>query len=386
MISFKYEIMKYAKYIIAVVILLGVFSAFAFSEIENVDTPRVITSSDVNMRDYIDEIAYYDLQMSAVSVDMYLYLGWASDEKVNMQKAAAIAIKRLDSIIMDVNSLNTLKEATDVKVSFIDAVGYLKEIYKNVEKKDDATIKKEFDTFNKKYSIYNTIWRKTIREDGQIKDIEQPEPIFPSKELNDNYSKALNLMKQKKYKEARDIFLSLKDRIDKNSIAYDYIVLNLSDISGKIAYNFEDVTPKDKSSISGDEEIIKYSEKILNKEYSPLFIDFFVRWRTATQSFHSGVSNLSNIPNWEYNLKRKELIAKIRAYVKDHPQDAWAKAQIRQILGFGNISRGGLMGNDTLNYIGMLYMPAKDKASPDEDKKDISEDSQDIPPSATIVE
>jgi hypothetical protein len=85
-------------------------------------------------------------------------------------------------------------------------------------------------------------------------------------------------------------------------------------------------------------------------------------------------------------LKRKELMAKIRAYVKDHPQDAWAKAQIRQLLGFGNISRGGLMGNDTLNYMGMLYMPAEDKTSPDEDKKDISEDSQDIPPSATIVE
>ncbi|MFH1863774.1 MAG: hypothetical protein ABIJ85_02615 [bacterium] len=44
------------------------------------------------------------------------------------------------------------------------------------------------------------------------------------------------------------------------------------------------------------------------------------------------------------------------------------------------------MGNDTLNYLGMLYPLPEDKTSSAEDKKDINEDSRDIPPTAAIVE
>jgi len=82
-----------------------------------------------------------------------------------MRKASGIAIKHLDSIIKDVNGLNAPKEAADVKTSFINAAEYLKEIYKNVEKKEETTIKKEFDAFNKNYSIYHTAWRKARFED-----------------------------------------------------------------------------------------------------------------------------------------------------------------------------------------------------------------------------
>ncbi len=386
MILFSFKKMKYSKHILFLTALSLLSVATVFSEPENINTPPITISPNPITSEYLDEIAYYDLQMGAVSVDMYLYLGWAVDEKEDMRKAAEIALKSLESIITDVNGLNAPKEVADVKTSFINAAEYLKGIYKNVEKKDSDTLKNEFDIFNEKYAIYNANFKRLASGKNQLENVKEQEPTFSNKELNEDYVKALSLMKQTKYREARDLLLSLKNRIDKNSSTYDYIMLNLSDISGKMAYDFENVSSENELLTLGDEAIIKYSEEILKKEYSPLFADFYVRWRTATQSFYHGVSNWSNIPNWKYNIKRKELINKIKSYLQDNPRDEWARDQIAQLRAIDNILRGGPMGNDTLNYMGMLYPMPKSKTSAAEDRKDISEKSPNISPSTTIVQ
>jgi len=90
--------------------------------------------------------------------------------------------------------------------------------------------------------------------------------------------------------------------------------------------------------------------------YSPVLFDAFLRWRTLTQGLEYGMSNFSKIPNWEYNKKRKRLIEIIKTYTKEHPDDIWARKQIKLLLFLPNISRGGLMGNSNLIFWGKLYL------------------------------
>jgi len=41
-----------------------------------------------DLESYLDSISYYDLQVGAVTTDMYLYLRWLPDEKEAMKKAS----------------------------------------------------------------------------------------------------------------------------------------------------------------------------------------------------------------------------------------------------------------------------------------------------------
>jgi hypothetical protein len=67
------------------------------------------------------------------------------------------------------------------------------------------------------------------------------------------------------------------------------------------------------------------------------------------------MSNMSEIPNWEYNKKRWSVMQTIKQHIKNNPDDVWAKAQVNLLLGLPNIARGGLVGNSNLNHWGMLY-------------------------------
>ncbi|MFQ5835615.1 MAG: hypothetical protein ACE5HR_06810, partial [bacterium] len=87
-----------------------------------------------------------------------------------------------------------------------------------------------------------------------------------------------------------------------------------------------------------------------------VLFDAFLRWRTLTQSLEYGMSNFSRIPNWEYNKKRKRLIEIIKTYAKEHPDDIWARKQIKLLLSLPNISRGALMGNYNLMFLADLYL------------------------------
>ena len=73
------------------------------------------------------------------------------------------------------------------------------------------------------------------------------------------------------------------------------------------------------------------------------------------------MSNWSQIPNWDYNLKRKELMDKLIKHLAQVPQDIWAYKELQQLIGLDNIERGGDYGNDTLAYLGDLYMDLEDK-------------------------
>jgi len=73
------------------------------------------------------------------------------------------------------------------------------------------------------------------------------------------------------------------------------------------------------------------------------------------------MSNMSEIPNWQYNLKRWQVIKTIKRYLKTHPDDAWANAQLGLLLSLPNIYRDGPFGNDNLSHWGKLYTNIESK-------------------------
>jgi len=92
-----------------------------------------------------------------------------------------------------------------------------------------------------------------------------------------------------------------------------------------------------------------------------VLFEVFYKWRTQTQSFWHGMSNMSEIPNWQYNLKRWQVIKTIKRYLKTHPDDAWANAQLGLLLSLPNIYRDGPFGNDNLSHWGKLYTNIESK-------------------------
>ncbi len=97
--------------------------------------------------------------------------------------------------------------------------------------------------------------------------------------------------------------------------------------------------------------------QIVNKNaYSPVLYEAFYKWRTTEQYYNHGMSNMSHIPNKEYNEKRWEIIQVIKKHLESVPDDLWAQEQVDLLLSLPNIRRGGPMGNDNLTHWGSLYV------------------------------
>lgn len=321
---------------------------------------EILVKPESPLANYLDEIAFYEYQIGAVMEDMLLYIAWDVDDKKNMAIESKIALEHLDMIIADISSLGTPEEASFVRTDLVDSINDLKAIYTNIEKKDRVKVGEELAVLGKKYKAYQEKMGKKFKLDigDEVKSAQEPRPVFSTKELDVEYAEALDSITQKNYVNAYKVLSSLKGRVDTDTASYDYVVFNITEVLGKSSYtNYRVVSEKE-----NEEEMIKqYAEDIFKKEYSPLFFELFVRWRTLEQSMNHGLSNWSEIPNWEYNLKRKGLINKIKIYLKNNPMDNWARIQMMQLLGLDNIMRGGPMGNNVLNYLGVLYMDLQDK-------------------------
>jgi len=94
---------------------------------------------------------------------------------------------------------------------------------------------------------------------------------------------------------------------------------------------------------------------IERKQYSPVLYQVFYKWRTKTQEYRHGMSNLSGIPNTDYNLVRWEIVQTIKQYLIDNPHVTWAKTQVDLLLRLPNIARGGPFGNDNIIHDWNLY-------------------------------
>ena len=265
------------------------------------------------------------------------------------------------------DSENTL---VNLKEEFLGLVDKLKEIYQGIEEKDEKEIEKEFTLFTNLYNAFIDDLKKALKDkefvklSEDFKQIDQEIKLIKSKEDKNLYLEAVRFMKEKHFKKAYEILSQLKDKY-KDTAFGDCIMLKISDCWLR---PFTDIEKKKNFAL--EEEGIKILEDIINsKRYSPVLFEAFYKWRTSTQAFYYGMSNMSQIPNKMYNQKRWQLVQVIKRYLKNNPQDIWAKYQIDLLLSLPNIERGGRLGNSNLVHWGILYVDLSKKETPPKNKK-----------------
>jgi len=328
------------------------------------------TSLGSNIQDGLDELTYAELQISAITTDMRLYLGWFPEEKELMGKASQKALKDLDEVKRFLTSLDIPDELTAVKKKELKLIASLEAIYTGVEKKEMERIKQEFVLFREFYSQYLEEVKKFPNEyrfpeklpNGFVDPLSKEFNLIENQEDKEVYLNAVKLMKSGTFSEAYSDFNYLKDKYESTFFA-DCVKLRIC----------ECLLAGDSSMQGKVEELSKKAFSILSDTldspaYSPVLYEAFYRWRTRTQTHWHGMSNMSNIPNKKYNKKRRQAIQTIKQYLKINPDDKWAKTQISLLLTLPNIGRGGAFGNDNLKYEYMLSGGIKEK-KPEEGKK-----------------
>lgn len=104
-----------------------------------------------------------------------------------------------------------------------------------------------------------------------------------------------------------------------------------------------------------EEERIRLLEDVLDAgKYRPDLFRAWLRWRTEYQLYNHGASNMSFIPNDQYNTKRDACIETVRQHLQSHPDDDQAWHQLALLLIHPNIARGGPMGHTGLTEWGLM--------------------------------
>lgn len=312
----------------------------------------------------LDDIGFVEWQLSAVTIDMYRYLGWFPNEKEMLKKASVKAIsdlKTLKDYLRQLSFTGDLIELKDMHLALIDT---LAKIYDGIELKSTDDIEKAFAEFNGLYSQYCPKLREAIKkykpvvklpEDFDLK--EQEIKSVQNQKDRESYLNAVELIKERKFNQAYRDLVNLRGKY-KDTIFESCILLKRSDCLYRADYD------EGRGIFAPGKSLELLSDILDAGEYSPVLYKAFYRWRTVMQVFWGGMSNTSKILNWEYNLKKWQAIQTVKQYLKAKPNDIWAKAQMNLLLSLPNIGRGGLMGNDNLNHWGMLYMdiePDKNK-------------------------
>jgi len=300
----------------------------------------------------LDTLRYYELKIGEVEVEMSYFLGWQPDDKKMMAIAAKEAVAKLDEIKKSINRLKLPKETKGVKDYYLSILYGLKLVYTSIESKTPVTIDKEFKEMRE---LSEHIYEKEARPIFDIHLEKLPKDFISTteeikfaqtKEDKGIYIKAVKLMEAKDWKAAYDMFKGLLPKY-KGSAFEKCIMLRITDCMRM-----------EGSDVGAELDAEKMLSEIANsKEYNPVLGEGFAKWRSVYQEMNHGMSNFSVIPNDEYNEKRWELAKVIKAYIKDNPNDLWAKAQLRTLLSWPNIARGQVFGNDNLYWIARFYYP-----------------------------
>jgi len=330
-------------------ILPVIFMAFV------IITPFAIGSE---IADYLDELVYVEFQISAVTTDMYMYLGWFEDKKDWIKEASLEAISDLEEIEKSIMNLDVPGELIELREANKAIIQKLKTIYAGIENKKPEDIKAEFESFNKLYAKYSEDFKHALKEYRDMQELPQVfDPIIEELKLASNqkdkdaYQRATKLINEKNYNQAYEILSQLKVKYEGLPLE-DCILLRISDCGLKADSDL-DVENK----LQMKEDGLDVLTQIVNKNsYSPVLYEAFYKWRTTEQYYNHGMSNMSHIPNKEYNKKRWEIIQVLKKQLKDVPDDRWAQEQVDLLLSLPNITRGGPMGNHNLEHWGSLYV------------------------------
>jgi len=350
--------------LVPVVILYFVLEYQPFSKANRTgEQNRLMPVICENYEANLDDIRFVELQIEAVTIDMHRYLGWLPEEKEMLKKASVRAINSLEVIRDYLQQFSFTERLKDLKDTSLAITDMLIQIYDGIELKEREDIKESFAEFNDVYSPYSAQFGKAVREDGPVKklaenfDSKMEEGKFAQNQQDRQvYLNAAELIQEQRFGQAYKDLTSLKEKYT-DTIFESCVELRISDCLLMAEPNNQS------DSIFDPERGMALLSDILEAgEYSPVLFDAFYKWRTQTQSLSYGMSNLSEIPNWQYNLKRWQAVQTIRQYLKINPDDIWANTQVSLLLNLPNINRGGPFGNDNISYLRKLYTNIESEA------------------------
>ncbi|HNV85475.1 MAG TPA: hypothetical protein PKL97_00745 [Candidatus Omnitrophota bacterium] len=323
------------------------------------NTPKPVS---VSAEETLDCLTYWELQISAVTTDMYLY-GWMLGEKERMRTASILACADLKEMKDRVKNLQVPKELKKLKETHLKIIDMLRNIYTGIERKKPEDIAKGFKIFNLWYAQYANELDQAWERYGRKVDLPpnfdpagEEDMLFDNAEDRAVYLEAKDLIRNKKYKKAFAKLSSLPSKYA-GEAAGDCIRLRQSDCLLMSDSNI----PKEESAAT--KEGLSFLSKIMDRNgYSPVLYEAFYKWRTISQENQYGMTQFSEIPNGIYNKKRWQIIQTIKNHLGKNPRDRWAEAQINLLLDLPNISRKGEHGNDNMIHWGLLYtdVPKKD--------------------------
>jgi hypothetical protein len=242
----------------------------------------------------MDDIKFAEVQMVAVTIDMDRYLGWFPDEKDIIEQASIKAVSDLKEVERYLNALQLTGDLAELRDTQLAILPAMTKYYDGVEARSDADCT------------------------AMMADI---------KALYAKYAERLAAMAKDTMPNAESLEAYMPAMWEPNAKDWD-----MSDAEM--------------------EKEINAMEGVLDSgRYSPMLVKTFIDWRMRTQILFYGISNMSEIPNWKYNLKRWQVIRTIRKHLKANPSDSSAARQAGILLSLENIGRGGPFGNNVLNYL-----------------------------------
>ena len=162
----------------------------------------------MSMEILLDELTYIELEISAITTDMYAY-GWMPEEKKKMKAAARKSCDELDEIKQRLNSLPIPATLKQLKAENLTAIVKLQGVYREVDKKSFEDIAESFASFKESYVQYARELEKAWERYGEKADL--PDDFDPRLEEmklvkkqrdRDTYLLAYSLMQEKKYSQA----------------------------------------------------------------------------------------------------------------------------------------------------------------------------------------
>lgn len=320
------------------------------------------------IHNYIDEFPVLALKIDEVVTDMDYFLGWDFENKEYMEKQSLESIEKFNSFKTYLNELSLPIELwvlRDRMKGYINALG---SVYAQIETKNIETLKKEFEATDKPTMEYVEELRKVVSHYNSLEDFnnKELESIIEETKLADNdedkqkYKESVALIEGRKFTKAYDILKLLEDKYKNKDFRY-CVLLRLSDcllFSGsKVAEKIDElVSESDDEMVSSfDQGLLMLIEVINAKKYLPVLYETYYKWRTSQQYYYGGASNMSVIPNDEYNTKRWEVLRVLQGHLKKYPQERWARIQTMLLLDLPNINRGGPYGNTNMMHWAQLY-------------------------------
>ncbi len=361
----------------------------------------------LNVQDSLDELAYVQLRISERTIEMYpFFAGWATHDKNELRECVQDDIKGLNKIREYLLKLKVHKDVNILKDMNIALINKLHDTCCRIPNKNITWLEKDYNKFFRRQALVYIKELEIIENKYGIKKLpdtidstEEEINLIKDKKDRNRYLHCLKLIKRRQDKMAFVLLNKLRDKYEDTPFA-DCIMLRISDCLGPYVYGLtvkqrgkidaglfsflvavqekglENVAPI-RMSESSDYHTAKIKEVALedigcfqiadvvmsilsdiigNNRYSPVLYESFINWRSEYQVNLMGCSNMSPIPNDEYNEVRWQLVKFIKKYLKKRKDDTWARVQIDLLLREPNIMRGGPFGNTILNYAKERYM------------------------------